>query len=333
MVVEPVVEYRLCPIALVPSSFAMIVLLKTSATSPIRRCEISDLPLDDTIPADSCPRCCCAWRPRYARLAASGSRYTPNTPHSSWKTSRFDSSTAMTECVSVTASEPPWNRVFVNSLQFGNVLIETGRRGNLEPGIGDYASDDRKFQSSPRKQTLDAGCVALSDRQHHRRCALTKKVNRGGVPSAPKFNFGSQNRPRIETGFGQCHRKAALGDIVRRSYQPLLGAFNQPLDQRCFARQVDRAEPPAVDSENCRVLARRQSRRGRAHDRNRVAGILEELGNVLRDVDHHAQHRNRRRRRNRVAFGLVVQAHVAADHRRAERDRRVAPPLDAADEP
>src|SRR5271167_2194614 len=105
----------------------MIELLKTSATSPIPRCEMSDLPLEETIPADSCPRCCCAYKPRYARLAASGCRYTPNTPHSSWKTSSGDSSTASTartESSSVIASEPPWNRVFVNPLQLGNVLFE-----------------------------------------------------------------------------------------------------------------------------------------------------------------------------------------------------------------
>src|SRR5271167_2458218 len=137
----------------------MIELLKTSATRPIPRCEMSDLPLDETIPADSCPRCCCAYSPRYARLAASGCRYTPNTPHSSWKTSRFDSSTASTartESSSVTASEPPWNRVFVNSLQFGNAFVE---RFDLEPRIGDHFSDHRKLQSSPGKQFLDAGHV------------------------------------------------------------------------------------------------------------------------------------------------------------------------------
>src|SRR5258707_2600453 len=123
-----------------------------SATRPIPRCEISDWTLDETIPADSCPRCCWAYGPRYARLAASGCRYTPNTPHSSWKTSRGDSSTASTartESSSVTASEPPWNRVFVNSLQLGNVFVE--RRADLESRIGDYFSDNRKLQSASHK--------------------------------------------------------------------------------------------------------------------------------------------------------------------------------------
>src|SRR5271154_810375 len=151
--------------ALVPSSLAMIELLKMSATRPIPRCDMSDLPLDETMPADSWPRCCCAYNPRYARFAASGCRYTPNTPHSSWKTSRLDSSTASTartESSSVTASKPPGNRVFVNSPQFGNVVVD--RRANLEPRIGRHLSDNRKLQSSSREQFLDSGRVARCDR-------------------------------------------------------------------------------------------------------------------------------------------------------------------------
>src|ERR1700691_2829892 len=78
--------------AAVPSRRLITSLLKMSATRPIPRCEISDLPLDETIPADSCPRCCNAYIPRYARLAASGWPKTPKTPHSSLKASRLDSS-------------------------------------------------------------------------------------------------------------------------------------------------------------------------------------------------------------------------------------------------
>src|SRR5271154_4860020 len=233
--------------ALVPSSLAMIELLKMSATRPIPRCDMSDLPLDETMPADSWPRCCCAYNPRYARFAASGCRYTPNTPHSSWKTSRLDSSTASTarsESSSVTASEPPWNRVFVNSLQLGYVFVDC--RINLEPRRGCHFSDNRKLQSSSDKQFLDARYIVHTDRQNYGRSTLAKKINRGCASSSPKFNFGSQNRPRIETGFGQCHRKAALGDIVSRSYQPLFGTFNQPVDQRCFPLKVNRAQLPAV---------------------------------------------------------------------------------------
>src|SRR5271154_5066391 len=200
--------------ALVPSSLAMIELLKMSATRPIPRCDMSDLPLDETMPADSWPRCCCAYNPRYARFAASGCRYTPNTPHSSWKTSRFDSSTASTartESSSVTASKPPGNRVFVNPPQFRNVFVD--RRANLEPGSDGHLSDNRKLQSASGEQFPGTGCIARRNRQNHRRCAFAKKIIRVSASSSPKFYFGSQNRARIETGLDQCHCKPALGDI------------------------------------------------------------------------------------------------------------------------
>ena len=124
---------------------------------------------------------------------------------------RFFDCSMRTDSSSVTASEPPWNRVFVNSLQLGNVFIE--RPANLQPRIGDYVSDNCKLQSSTGKQFLNAGHIIRRNRQNHGRCTFTEK-NRVGVSSSPKFNFGSQNRPRIETGFHQCNRKPALGDIV-----------------------------------------------------------------------------------------------------------------------
>src|SRR5579862_5313035 len=51
------------------------------------RCRCSSFPSLDTIPADSCPRCCNAYKPRYASFAASSCPKAPNTPHSSWKRS------------------------------------------------------------------------------------------------------------------------------------------------------------------------------------------------------------------------------------------------------
>src|SRR5580692_5092717 len=50
------------------------------------------LPSLETIPADSCPRCCNAYNPRYASFAASSCPNAPNTPHSSWKRSSANAS-------------------------------------------------------------------------------------------------------------------------------------------------------------------------------------------------------------------------------------------------
>ena len=43
----------------------------TSATTPCPICLYNLLPSVDTIPAPSCPRCCCAYSPIYANIAAS----------------------------------------------------------------------------------------------------------------------------------------------------------------------------------------------------------------------------------------------------------------------
>ncbi len=60
----PAVEYRTWPMAAPPGSFASTSAVKMSATSPMPRWTWSARPSVDTIPADSCPRCCRAWSPR-----------------------------------------------------------------------------------------------------------------------------------------------------------------------------------------------------------------------------------------------------------------------------
>src|SRR5437660_1582940 len=56
--------------------------LNTSETSPIPRCDrATPAPSTTTIPADSCPRCCRLYSPRYATRAASGTPVTPTIPH------------------------------------------------------------------------------------------------------------------------------------------------------------------------------------------------------------------------------------------------------------
>ena len=135
----------------------------------------------------------------------------------------FDAPATSSSCVIVRGSEAP--RHAGDGLSYIS-LSSRERFANLQPRIGSHISDHRKLQSSTLKQFLDTGHVTGRNRQNHRRSAFAKKINRVGVSSMPKINFGSQNRPRIETGFGQCHRKAALGDIVSRSYQPLFGPFN-----------------------------------------------------------------------------------------------------------
>src|SRR5512134_228489 len=79
----PVVEYRTCPIAMCPGSRDRISSEKMSATSPISLWKMIPSPSVLAIPALSCPRCCSAYSPRYAMLAASGCPWIPKMPHSS----------------------------------------------------------------------------------------------------------------------------------------------------------------------------------------------------------------------------------------------------------
>ena len=62
---DPVVEYRTCPIAALPArSSCRCRGLKTCDTSPIAGVAVrSPVHPQTAMPADSCPRCCCANRP------------------------------------------------------------------------------------------------------------------------------------------------------------------------------------------------------------------------------------------------------------------------------
>src|SRR4051794_17386790 len=69
--------------AIRPGSFAITSSLKTSLTWPISLETRIWTPSLAAIPALSCPRCCNAYRPRYASFDASGWPKMPKTPHSS----------------------------------------------------------------------------------------------------------------------------------------------------------------------------------------------------------------------------------------------------------
>src|ERR1022692_2601730 len=81
---DPVVEYRQCPTAMCPRSVLSTDSLKTWATRPMSLKTTILLPSLTAIPADSWPRCCSAYRPKYASFATSSSCVqTPNTPQAS----------------------------------------------------------------------------------------------------------------------------------------------------------------------------------------------------------------------------------------------------------
>jgi hypothetical protein len=62
---EPVVEYRTCPTPMWPSNDARSGSENTWATSPLSLKTVTVWPSEVAIPADSCPRCWRANRPKY----------------------------------------------------------------------------------------------------------------------------------------------------------------------------------------------------------------------------------------------------------------------------
>src|SRR5664279_3979469 len=80
---SPVVEYLTWPIADEPGSREGRPTSMRSATYPMPFSTDTREPFHVTMPADSWPRCCMAYSPRYVRFAASAWPKMPKTPHSS----------------------------------------------------------------------------------------------------------------------------------------------------------------------------------------------------------------------------------------------------------
>src|SRR3984893_3948554 len=79
----------MCPLRASMSSWS-----NTSETNPISLRIRMLVPLLTAMPADSWPRCCSEYRPKYVRLATSSPGWkTPKIPHSSWKGSSGASAT------------------------------------------------------------------------------------------------------------------------------------------------------------------------------------------------------------------------------------------------
>ena len=88
-IVEPVVEYRVCPIAACPSSPRSFSSEKTCATRPMSRSAISCPSSETAIPADSWPRCWSATSPKCVSRATSRSgAWIPKIPHISREPAR-----------------------------------------------------------------------------------------------------------------------------------------------------------------------------------------------------------------------------------------------------
>ena len=125
-------------------------------------------------------------------------------------------------------------------------------------------------------------------------------------------------------------REAAVAAVVRAREQRLGGGRDQQVEQRPLLAR-DRA--PAA-SRRCRrarprrTPTRRARRPSRPAGRSRARASGTRSGPAAGESAQQPEHPDHRRRVDRAVAALVVEAHVAAGHRRAERLAGVAHPAD-----
>ena len=155
---------------------------------------------------------------------------------------------------------------------------------------------------------------------------LSPNSHASGRMSACELELGAERLAGTgDAALGQRHGQAALGEVVRRAHEPFADGLQADLLHLHLDRQVDprrRAAHHAVHRGKVLAAAQLLARAAEQHDD--VAFGLEPLRRVVADVGEQADHGDRRRRRNRAAVGLVVEADVAADDRHAERLAGVA---------
>src|SRR5579864_590076 len=95
-------------------------------------------------------------------------------------------------------------------------------------------------------------------RYDYRRGTFAEEISRIQVRVAIETDFGPERPVGIEAGLRQRNGKPAVRDIVCRSYQPLLGTYNQPLDEPPLASKVNWRQFTIIQAEECGVLARRK---------------------------------------------------------------------------
>ena len=131
---------------------------------------------------------------------------------------------------------------------------------------------------------------------------------------------------------GQRAREAPIGDVVRRHDQPLPHRSPDQLDACPLRIEVDRRERLQGFAEHLGQLRTREAGRVGTDERDHVTlpGEPDARGALrLRQPPHDSDHRCRI---DRPLRSLVVQRHVAANHRNAEGPAGVAQPAHRLDE-
>src|SRR5262249_12031562 len=134
---------------------------------------------------------------------------------------------------------------------------------------------------------------------------------------------------RIETAFGDGNRQTAVRAIVRGAHQPRIGERDEEILQRALTREIDLRRHAAHDPVRLlQILGATELAATLAEEDDGVARFLEAPADDFVRLLQQTDHADGRRRIDRLAIRLVVEADVAAGDRHVERTTSLADPFD-----
>ena len=243
-------------------------LLKMSATRPMPRCEISDLPLDETMPADSCPRCCKRVQPEVGEIGGlrmadtRRRRRTPRgrrrgwTPRTRLPQKAPQAPARVSRPTSSICGKPPRDRLFVNCLNSwtsSSIASAILNRGAL-------VTRPITANSIPLEQSRAAS------RPHRPRPTTlrSKRLRQKTLPPHPLCGIPSIFAPRTPSGLKQHSASATASPPSATSCADLINprsaaATSPSMSARSRSRSSG-GERSAADRKQGRIFARRQRR-------------------------------------------------------------------------
>ena len=137
----------------------------------------------------------------------------------------------------------------------------------------------------------------------------------------------------IEGTLGERHREPAVRAVVSGAEQSDRRRSGQETGQRAFTREIQTGRLPLDETvDNLQVFAAAELAEILAEQDDVVPGALELPRHDSRRILEHADDADDRRRIDRLAVGLVVEADVATGDRHVERPARFGNARDRLDE-
>ncbi len=188
--------------------------LKMSATRPIPRCEMSDLPLDETMPADSCPRCCKRVESEIGEIGRLRMAVDAEDPALLVETVEFRLCGRQID-FRVIARQASRAAPARRCAQFSQVFVDRSILSEAAaPGVSVRSRADHRHSSHCRKRSVSLTTSSGASGNHHGRAAL-RRIARGRIDRARKAIIRAPSRPvRIEARLRHRDRKPAFRNVV-----------------------------------------------------------------------------------------------------------------------